>query len=217
MSSIPEVASRTARDPARRSRTQSAGVTHLRRPALGVVAISLAMSLAAVPSAGASVTASTVGAQLSGIYTVSFHVVSPAVDRRDRTSLDLDFTGGCNAGACEATVTTLAESCPSGSCGQPPSDLSFAYDVLRLASGEYRGTFSIKTGCTAQGTYYPYAYEQRTVLAVRPTAARAAGGVAQVTRFVGTLELYGAPDATGLKWGCPAYRFGLDVAGTSHT
>jgi len=166
---------------------------------------------------GASSPTSVTDAELTGTYNVSFHVVSPAADRRDKTTLSLAFTGGCTSGSCQATVSTLAASCVSGSCGQPPSDLTFASEELRLVRGLYKGTFTIKTGCTAQGTYYPYAYEQRTLLTIRPTATLDAGGTLQVSRFTGTLELLGSPDSIGHKWGCTAYRYGLTLAGASET
>lgn len=218
MTQTPHHASRTTSSLARPTRVLLGPVLTLCRRALCAAVLgSMAVPFGSVALAGASSSASVAGAQLTGTYSVSFHVVSPAADRRDRTTLSLGFTSECNAGTCDATVSTLAESCASGSCGQPPSDLSFADGPLRLIGGEYKGTFTIKTGCTAKGTYFPYAYEQRTLLTIRPTAAQDFGSALQVTRFAGTLELLGSPDATGRKFGCPAYRFGLTLAGTTET
>ncbi|MGH9099921.1 MAG: hypothetical protein ACRDV8_06795 [Acidimicrobiales bacterium] len=184
--------------------------------AAAIALVSMTMAFGSDPAwAAREATAS--GAELSGTFGVSFHVVQPAADRRDRTTLDLAFTEQCSSSACEATVSTLAESCASGSCGQPPSDLSFADDLLRLRGSKYEGTFTLKTGCTAQGTYFPYAYDQRTTVAIRPTSTQDIGGVRQVTRFVGTLGLVGSPDAIGHKWGCSPYRFTLDLAGATET
>jgi len=186
------------------------------RALCGAALVSLATGFGSPALAGASSPTSVADAQLTGTYSVLFRVVAPAVDRRDRTTLTLGFAPKCDSGACDVTVSTLAESCVSGSCGQPPSDLTFATAPLRFVGSEYKGNFIIKTGCTANGTYFPYAYDQRTLLTIRPTAAQDIGAL-QVTTFVGTLELLGSPDATGHKWGCTAYRFGLDLAGRSQT
>ena len=190
---------------------------------LGLAMSSLAMSSSAatkfgsVALAGASGSVPPAGAQLTGTYRVTFHFVSPAASRNTRTTLTLGFAPECTSGACDVRVSTLANSCVSGSCGQPPSAFTFATELLRLTGGEYKGTFTIKTSCTRGGNYWPYAYEQRTLLTIRPTAAQDLGGFPHVMRFVGTAELVGSPDATGKKWGCVAYRYGIDVTGTSQT
>jgi hypothetical protein len=203
---------------AKRTRRFVGPVPAILRGGLWAAALAtMALGIASPAVAGASGSTSVATAQLTGTYNVSFHVVTPTADRRDKTTLSLGFTAECTSGACNVTVSTLANACPSGSCGQPPADLTFSTELLRLGGGEYKGTFTIKTGCTAKQTYFPYAYEQRTTLTIRPTAAQGAGESRDVSRFVGTLELIGSPDATGHKLGCAAYRYGLSVSGATET
>jgi hypothetical protein len=82
-----------------------------------------------------------------------------------------------DSGPCAVEVDTLANSCPSGSCAQPPSEFDFAGPKLSLAGGKYRGTFVVKTGCNARGEYWPYAYEQHTILAFSAASSAEVGTI----------------------------------------
>jgi hypothetical protein len=132
---------------------------------------SAALVLLALPSgpAGAS---SAAKAQLTGTFSVVIRGTAPKAVRGTQYQVNWSFTPECDTGACAVSVDTLASSCVSGSCPQPPSAFSFAGAQLALSHGTCQGSFSVKTGCTVNGNYWPYAYKQHTTLTLSPTAAR---------------------------------------------
>jgi hypothetical protein len=73
-----------------------------------------------LPAAGAT-PANGVGAQLTGSFSVVLPGTSPKSVHGARYHLSWSFTPECDDGPCAVQVDTLANSCPSGSCAQPPS------------------------------------------------------------------------------------------------
>jgi hypothetical protein len=112
-------------------------------------------------------------------------------------------------------VDTLANGCPSGSCAQTPSQFDFAGAQLRLAGRTYRGTFVVKTGCSAHGEYWPYAYRQHTTLTLSAASSAQVGTIGtepirQVSAISGSLTIRDA--STGLR-GCNSYTDKFKVRG----
>lgn len=161
------------------------------------------------------------GAQLTGNFGATVRVVSPAKFRSYRYAVSWSFTAECGAGPCAVTVSTLANSCAAGACAAPPAFLEFADAPLDYRAGSYAGTFSVETGCTAGGTTYPYAYTQRTSLALKPTASQQVGvgatAMRQVTRLSGSLEVVGTPNATGRSLRCSPYDDTFAVLATAQS
>jgi hypothetical protein len=166
-------------------------------------------------------TAAATGPQLTGSFSAALEVVKPAAYRSYHYAVSWAFTADCDAGPCDVTISTLANSCAAGNCPAPPAFLEFADAPLRYAGGVYSGTFTVKSGCTASGTYYPYAYEQRTTLTLKPTADQQVGVGAtatnQVTKLTGSLQVVGVPDSTGRSLRCSGYNDTLAVQASAQS
>jgi hypothetical protein len=205
-------------DADRKSRIVTLGRSRVRpRKGAGkalVAAISATIVLLIVPSRP-SAASSTTGAQLTGAFSIVARATAPKSIGGTVYRVDWSFTPDCDSGACAVEVDTLASSCVSGSCPQPPSQFSFAGDHLALVHGRYQGTFLVKTGCTSNGTYWPYAYEQHTKLSLSPTAAATIGSIGStplrnVSAISGTLTVKEA--STGTR-GCGTYTETFNVRG----
>ena len=181
------------------------GTAHLKGRRL-MTAGSAALALLALPS-GSAGASSAAKAQLTGTFSVVIRGTAPKAVRGSHYQVNWSFTPACDAGACAVEVDTLASSCVSGSCPQPPDQFSFAGDQLALAHGTYQGSFSVKTGCTVNGNYWPYAYQQHTTLTLSPTAAATVGSIGasplrNVSALTGHLSLREV--STGTR-GCGTY------------
>jgi hypothetical protein len=161
------------------------------------------------------------GPQLTGNFGATLQVVSPTKFRSYHYAVSWSFTAECNAGPCAVTVSTLANSCAAGSCPSPPAFLEFADAPLDYRSGSYSGTFTVETGCSAGGTSYPYAYDQRTSLVLKPSASEQVGvgemATRQVTRLSGSLRIVGTPNATGRSLRCAPYADTLALSATAQS
>jgi hypothetical protein len=194
-------------------RLAGGGIAHPTRRAL-LTAVSTTLMLLALPSgpAGAS---SAAKAQLTGTFSVSIRGTAPKAVHGAHYQINWSFTPECDAGACAVQVDTLASSCVSGSCPQPPSEFSFAGDQLAFSHGAYLGSFSVKTGCTVNGNYWPYAYQQHTTLTLSPTAAATVGSIGStplrnVSALTGHLSLRAV--STGTR-GCGTYTQSFSLHG----
>jgi hypothetical protein len=172
--------------------------------------------VSAVALAG-TVGAASAGPQLTGNFSATLQVVKPTKFRSYHSAVSWSFTAECNSGPCDVTISTLANSCVTGSCASPPSFLEFADAPLNYRAGSYSGTFTVENGCNADGTYYPYAYNQRTTLMLKPQASQQVGvgavAMRQVTKFSGSLRIVGTPNATGQSLRCSPYDDTLGVLG----
>jgi hypothetical protein len=164
------------------------------------------------PAAGA-LPANGGGAQLTGRFSVVVTGTSPKSVHGTIYHLSWSFTPECDSGPCAVQVDTLANSCPSGSCAQSPSQFDFAGAQLGLTGGKYRGTFVVKTGCNAKGEYLPYAYEQHTTLTLSAASSAEVGTIGtepirHVSAISGSLAIREASTRTR---GCNSYseRFKL--------
>jgi hypothetical protein len=175
---------------------------------------STALVLLALPS-GPAGAASAAKAQLTGTFSVAIRGTAPQAVRGTRYQINWSFTPECDSGPCAVQVDTLASSCVSGSCPQPPSEFSFAGNQLTLAHGTYQGSFSVKTGCTVNGDYWPYAYRQHTTLTLAPTSAATVGSIGatplrNVSALSGHLSLREV--STGTR-GCGSYAESFTLHG----
>jgi len=174
-------------------------------------------------SGGSGQTAAGVAnAQLTGLFSVTLNVTSPAQYAGQKYSVSWSFTPSCGSGACSVQVSTSANACPSGQCAQPPSAFQFADETLAYSAGHYKGSFVVTTSCNSSTGYWPYAYSQRTTLDLAPTAAAKVGTVGsqpltQVSEISGTLTITGTPNSTGEYQGCAPYADTLSVRGTSQS
>jgi hypothetical protein len=173
-----------------------------------------ALVLLVLPS-GAAGASSAAKAQLTGTFSIVIRGTAPKAVRGAHYQLNWSFTPECDAGPCAVQVDTLASSCVSGSCPQPPSEFSFAGNQLALAHGTYQGSFSVKTGCTVNGNYWPYAYKQHTTVTLSPTAAATVGSIGSspvrnVSALSGHLSLREV--STGTR-GCGTYTESFNLHG----
>jgi hypothetical protein len=165
--------------------------------------------------AGPAAASSASAAQLTGTFAMVIHGTAPKSVARSSYDVGWSFTPACDSGPCAVEVDTLASSCESGACPEPPSQFSLAGNELSLHHGRYQGTFSVKTGCTSNGTYLPYAYKQRTTLTLSPIAAAIVGSIGttpvrHVSALAGTLSL--KEISTGTR-GCGTYTEKFSLRG----
>ena len=183
-----------------------------------VAAAVLVGTLAIVGSAGSAPSDVHSGrARLTGSFTVKLRIVSRGPYRNERYTVGWAFSPGCDSGACGVRVSTLASSCVSGSCAEPPSFLEYADQPLTLTATTYRGSFTIKAGCSTGTSSYPYGYNQHTSLLLHPTSGETFASQTQVKSFKGTLELRGTPAPGYASSGCAPYTLKLSFVGTSQT
>jgi hypothetical protein len=162
------------------------------RALLALCAGAVGLLLALTPDLAAA--SSPAGAQLTGTFAIVLKATAPKSFVGHTYRVGWSFTPECDSGACDVQVDTVASSCVSGSCAEPPSQFSFAGDQLSLTHGVYQGTFSVKTDCTTNGNDYPYGYNQHTNLSLHPTAAASVGTIGttpvrHVSALSGTLTL----------------------------
>jgi hypothetical protein len=72
------------------------------------------------------------------------------------------FVPRCDVGACAVELSTAEGACVSGSCPQLPTGLIWSHEVLRPASGVYKGAFTVKSNCASSSGNLPYAYNGTT-------------------------------------------------------
>ena len=180
--------------------------------AVVLVAMTMAGSASSVLSGGQSG-----HARLTGPFTVKLRVLTKGPYRNQRYTVAWAFVPGCDSGACSVTVSTLASSCVSGACAEPPSFLEYADEPLALTGTAYRGSFTIKAGSSTKTNSYPYGYEQHTSLLLHLTSGETRGGQALAKAFKGTLVLRGSPAPGYAALGCAPYTLELSFVGTSQT
>jgi hypothetical protein len=125
------------------------------------------------------------------------------------------FSPRCETGACPVEVSTAQGACVSGRCPQFPSGFIWSHEVLRPASGLYKGAFTVKSNCFQSSTgNIPYAYAQRTTVSLRVTATTRFGSIVKASRIKGTLTVAGSPNSFSRARGCRAYAGTFAFTGT---